>query len=189
MINIKPNVCSFFGHRNTQISKELKQKLREVIEDLILNHNVSIFLFGSNSKFNYLCHLIVTELKEKYSKIKRIAYTCKNENCILEKERKKWEELYSRFEAQEVELLGFEEEFEHKTKFISGRASYVERNQAMINNSNYCIFYYDENYQPEVRKYSQRDVFYYQPKSGTAIAYKYAKQKKKVLINIVNLNI
>ena len=30
----------------------------------------------------------------------------------------------------------------------SGRASYVERNQEMINRSKFCIMYYDENYIP-----------------------------------------
>ena len=28
----------------------------------------------------------------------------------------------------------------------AGKASYVERNQEMINKSHYCIVYYDENY-------------------------------------------
>ena len=77
-----------------------------------------------------------------------------------------------------------DEEFEHKTKYTSGKASYAERNQAMIDNSDYCIFYYNENYKPQPRKQSKRDITYYQPKSGTAFAYKYAKQKKKEIINI-----
>ena len=61
--------CSFFGHRKIEITEELKQKVKEVIEDLIVNHNVLIFLFGSRSDFDYLCHLVVTELKEKYPNI------------------------------------------------------------------------------------------------------------------------
>lgn len=68
--------------------------------------------------------------------------------------------------------LCVKEEIEYKTKYTSGRVSYVERNQAMINDSDYCIFYYDENYQP---------------KSGTALAYTYAKQKKKQIINILSI--
>ena len=86
-------------------------------------------------------------------------------------------------------MLGVEEEFEHKTKYTSGRASYVERNQAMINDGDYFIFYYDENYQPEMRKYSKRSIGYYQPKSGTSLAYDYAKQKKKIIINIKSENL
>ena len=83
-------------------------------------------------------------------------------------------------------MLGVEEEIEHKTKWTSGRAQYVERNQAMIDDSDFCIFYYDENYLPKRRKSSWRDFTDYQPKSGTSIAYKYAtrerKDNKKVII-------
>ena len=176
--------CSFFGHRKIEITEELKQQVKEIVEDLIVNHNVLTFLFGSRSDFDYLCHLVVTELKEKYPNIKRIAYTCRSETCTLESERAHWEEVYSHFRKEKVTLLGVEEEVEHKTKYTSGRASYVERNQAMINDSDYCIFYYDENYQPEMRKYSKRSIGYYQPKSGTALAFAYAKQKKKEVVNV-----
>ena len=126
------------------ITEELKQQVKEIIEDLIVNHNVLIFLFGSRSDFDHLCHLVVTELKEKYPNIKRIAYTCRSETCTLESERAHWEEVYSYFRKEKVTLLGVEEEFGHKSKYTSGRANYVERNQAMINNSDYCVFYYDE---------------------------------------------
>lgn len=178
-------ICSFFGHRKIEITQKLKQKVKEVIEDLIVNQNVSIFLFGSRSDFDSLCHLIVTQLKEKYPEIKRIAYTCKSETCVLESEREKWEQIYSNLQKREVNLLGVEEEFEHKTKYTSGKASYVERNQAMINDSDFCVFYYDENYKPEMRKQSKKSITYYQPKSGTALAYNYAKQKKKIIINML----
>lgn len=181
--------CCFIGHRKIEITEELKQKIKEVIEDLIVNHNVLIFLFGSRSDFNHLCHLVVTELKEKYPDITRIAYTCKSEACTLERERTHLEEIYSYLRKEKVTLLGFEKEFEHKTKYTSGRASYVERNQAMINDSDYCVFYYDEEYQPEMRKNSKRAVGFYQPKSGTRLAYDYAKQKKKIIFSSKSLTI
>ena len=63
----KHKTCSFFGHREVEITEELEQRIKEVVEELIINHNVSIFLFGSNSNFDYLCHLVVTKLKEKFS--------------------------------------------------------------------------------------------------------------------------
>ena len=53
--------CSFFGHRKIDITEELKQKVEEVIKDLIVNHNVQIFLFGSRSNFDDLCFEIVSE--------------------------------------------------------------------------------------------------------------------------------
>lgn len=178
-------ICSFFAHRKIVITEELKEKVKRVSEDLIVNHNGLTFLFGSRSDFDYLCHLVVTELKEKYPNIKRLSYTCRSETCTLESERAHWEEVYSYFRKEKVTLLGVEEEIEHKTKYTSSRVSYVERNQAMINDSDYCIFYYDENYQPEMRKRSKRCIGCYKPKSGTALAYTYAKQKKKQIINIL----
>ena len=79
--------CSFFGHRKLNISDSLIKKTILTIEDLIVNKGVLYFLFGSRSEFDSLCHKIVTELKIKYPNIKRIAYTCKNETCILAKKK------------------------------------------------------------------------------------------------------
>ena len=124
-----------------------------------------MFLFGSRSDFNSLCHAIVTELKEKYPHIQRRAYTCRSETCTLEKERAYWEEIYSHFEKRPVTLLGVEEEIEHRTKWTSGRAQYVERNQAMIDDSDFVIVRFDEM--------RMADKI-----SGTALAYEYAKRKK-----------
>ncbi len=175
----KHKACSFFGHREISLTEGLKERTKAVIEELIVNRSVRTFLFGSRSEFNTLCHYLVTELREKYSFIKRISYTCKSETCILESEREEWEEIYSRLQKKEVFLLGVEEEVEHKTKYTAGKASYVERNQAMIDDSDFCVFYYDE--QNLVINNKRKG------KSGTAIAYDYAKRKKKVLINLFSV--
>ncbi|MBR6523759.1 MAG: hypothetical protein IKT39_04030 [Clostridia bacterium] len=63
----------------------------------------------------------------------------------------------------------------------------MERNQEMINKSKFCVVYYDENYLPPWRKNSRRDLFDYQPKSGTKVAYEYAVKKKKHIINTLNI--
>ena len=60
---------------------------------------------------------------------------------------------------------------------------YIERNYEMIDNSRYCICYYDENYAPPRRKNSRRDLFDYQPKSGTRMAFDYARKQG---LNIIN---
>ena len=170
---VKHKSCSFFGHRKIDITYDLKQKVKNCIEELIINYNVDKFLFGSNSNFNDLCHLVVTELKEKYPTLRRKCYTCKSEVCTLESERKKYEKTYSSVLKKEICLLGFEEEVEHKTKFQAGKASYIERNQAMIIDSDFCVFYYDKNYVPLTKT-----------NSGTKIAYEYAKKKMKRTINL-----
>lgn len=178
------NVCCFIGHRKINITDELRQRVKEVVEDLIVNFNVDAFLFGSRSDFDYLCHLIVSELKEKYPHIKRVAYTCRSETCVLESEREEWEKIYSNIHKRKVKLLCVEEEFEHQTKYTSAKASYVERNQAMIENSDFCVFYFDENYKPPIRKHSKKELVYYQPTSGTKLAFKFATSKNKKVINL-----
>lgn len=171
----KHKTCSFFGHRKINLTNDLRQKVSEAIENLIIKYNIQIFLFGSKSEFNDLCHFIVSELKDRYPNIKRICYTCKSESCTLEKERQELEKVYSRYINQEFHLLGFEEEFEHKTKYNAGRASYIERNQAMIDDSEYCLFYYNEKYVPPTKT-----------NSGTKIAYEYARRKNKKITNLFN---
>lgn len=180
-------VCSFVGHRDVVITEELKIKVRELIEYLIVNCGVLTFLFGSRSTFNNLCLRVVTELKEKYPNIERIAYNCKSEKYILENEKSHWEEIFSKFGKEKFNLLVVDSEYDFKAKYTAGKASYIERNQAMIDNSDYCVFYYDENYLPKTRKYSKNSIGYYQPNSGTALAYQYAKQQQKILINIIQM--
>ena len=66
------NTACFFGHRKINETEELKSKLFEIIEKLIVDEKVDTFLFGSKSRFNSLCLELVTEIKEKYPHIKRI---------------------------------------------------------------------------------------------------------------------
>ena len=175
----KHKTCSFFGHRNTKLTKQLEEKLKNTIEDLILNKNVLIFLFGSRSAFNDFCLSIVTKLKEKYPNIKRIGYPCKSESFAIESDKEKWIQIY-----QQVHPLFVDEEYEYKTKYTANKASYYIRNQAMIDNSNYCVFYFNNDYQPPQRKHSKNAINFYQPKSGTKLAFNYAKNNKKIIINL-----
>lgn len=75
--------CGFLGHRDIPQTKELKQKVKKTVERLIVEEGVDIFLFGGRSKFDGLCHIVVTELKEKYLPIRRIAYLCKHKTACL----------------------------------------------------------------------------------------------------------
>ena len=65
----------------------------------------------------------------------------------------------------------------------------MERNQDMINASDYCVFYYNPQYLQPKRKYSKRDVCEYQSKSGIQLAFDYANSrresnKKTIIINV-----
>lgn len=177
--------CCFIGHRKIIETKELKQRLQNTIEKLINKNNVKTFIFGSRSEFDFLCHTIVSKLMSIYPTIERVVYTCKSELAVLKHDKTELEQMFSNAFKQDITLCEYEKEIEHKTKFTSGKASYIERNKSMMDASDYCIFYYDENYKPKKRKHSKNDVFEYQPNSGTSLAYVYAKQKNKVIINVI----
>lgn len=177
--------CCFIGHRDIEITDELKQRLTATIEGLI-EDGVSLFLFGSRSDFDSLCHNIVTELKNKFPQIKRIAYDTKSECSTLEEDREREEAGFSKLLGREIHIAGFEEVYKPDIVYLSGKASYIERNQVMIDDSDVCVFYYDESYTPKQRQISHKNVggIWTSPNSGTAIAYQYAQRKKKTIINL-----
>jgi uncharacterized phage-like protein YoqJ len=166
----KEKTCCFFGHRKIDETEELKNKLYEIIEKLIVNKKIDTFLFGSKSEFDSLCLKTSTELKEKYPHIKRIYV------------RSAFQHIPDWYE--DSLLKHYEGTYFPKHMENAGKASYVERNQEMIDHSKFCVVYYDENYLPARRRNSRRDLFDYQPKSGTAVAYDYAVKKKKEIINV-----
>ena len=153
---MKPNTCCFFGHRAIIESEELKSRLTEIIEKLIADEMVDTFLFGSKSDFDSLCLKLVTDIKEKYPHIKRIYVRA--EYPYISEQYKKYL------------LESYEDTYYSEKLLNAGRASYVERNCEMIDNSRFCIVYYDEKIAPTTRK------------SGTKTALDYAvKQRKKII--------
>ena len=175
--------CAFFGHRKVE-DCEVANRLKTLVEKLIVEYDVREFLFGSKSEFDKLCLATVTSLKSKYPHVKRIAYTCKSEGCILESERKKWDDIFLKLYGANIPLELVDEEREFSNKQRAGRASYVERNYAMIDECDFCVFYFDENYLPPKRLHSSNSLNFYQPKSGTRIAYEYALKHKKTIFNV-----
>lgn len=115
----------------------------------------------------------VTALKEKYPHIKRIYV------------RAAYPQISD--EYKEYILESYEETYFPEKIQGAGKASYVERNQEMINKSDFCIVYYDENYIPPLRKNSRRAMNDSHSKSGTAIAYNYAKRKEKKIFNVFDI--
>lgn len=159
--------CSFIGHRNVSDRAKVASLLMTQLISLIETKSVNTFLFGSRSEFDDICHEVVTELRERYPTIERIAYTCRSEWACMEYEREEHERGFSELMHKAVSLKGYEGEVEFAQKYNAGKASYIERNQAMIDNSDYCIFYFDEDYSPQ------------RTRSGTKIAYDYALRKAK----------
>ena len=180
--------CCFVGHRTIVASEELTENLTKTIERLIAEEGVKYFLFGSRSEFDDLCHSIVTALKEKHPHIVRVAYTRRSEYAVKAEEKEKMERTWASVLKTDVKFKDYDAEVQSEKVYSAGKASYVERNQEMIDASEFCIFYYNEEYQPPQRKRTNRDLSTYQPKSGTRLAYEYAVQKskktEKVVINM-----
>ncbi len=154
---MKEKNCCFFGHRLINKTNELENCLYRTIEYLIVEEKVSIFLFGSKSHFDDLCYDLVSRLKEKFPHIKRVYVRAEYPNI---------DESYKAYLMQR-----YEETYYPEKMLGAGRAVYVERNFEMIDQSSFCVVYYDEGSIPSGRK------------SGTKIALEYAKKRgKKILL-------
>ena len=153
------NFCCFFGHRKVEITDELRNKLCNSVEKLIVEENIDTFLFGSRSQFDDLCYQIVSELKEEYHCIKRIYVRAQFP--------------YINDDYKSYLLQRYEETYYPDSILKAGKSSYVERNCEMINKSKFCVICYDEaNLNGKQR-------------SGTKIAYEYAVKHSKKIINLL----
>ena len=162
--------CCVFGHRKIAGKEELKVRLTAIIENLIVNDDVDTFYVGSRSDFDSLCREVLSEQKEKHSHIKRIYVRAEYPDINKE---------YENYILESCEATYFPEKARK-----AGKAVYIERNYEMIDRSDICVIYFKDSYLPPRRKSGRRDLFDYQPKSGTETAYKYAVQKKRVIVNV-----
>ena len=179
--------CCFIGHRNVPKTNELTEKLNSVICGLIKT-GVTRFIFGTRSDFNDLCYELVSDLKMRFPHIVRVVYQTKTNYYLTEEQ---YADLYPKEyrEKKGKSYYGWCEEVYYEEKWLrGGLASYVERNEKMIDDSDHCVFYYDKDYVPSKNKYSGLTLvgIYSGGKSGTKIAYEYALKRKKNIINVFN---
>lgn len=157
-----------FRAQKHQTHTRITRTVKKVIIYLIEEKGVNWFMFGNESTFDDFCFKTVTELQKKYPHVKR-AYIRSKQPYLTEKEK----EYYLNF---------YEDTLMPSNVKTAGKFSYVERNQAMINASDFCVFYYNPDYKPPARNIP------YQPNSGTRLAYEYAvktgKKSSKTIINI-----
>ena len=59
--------CTFFGHRDCP--ETIKPRLREVLVDLIINHNVDMFYVGHQGQFDAYVHSEMKRLKQEYPQV------------------------------------------------------------------------------------------------------------------------
>ncbi len=152
---MEEKICSFFGHREIEITDELYSRtaleIMRAIED-----GCTEFYFGGYGEFDELCYNIVTKIKEENPefKIKR-TYCVSRERYLYKNVR-----YFKREDYDKVIYL--------PPAFEGWYKSIYFRNCAMIDKSAVIIFW------AEARE-----------NSGAYKAYKYAKRTKgKSIINL-----
>ena len=176
--------CSFFGHRKIEVNDTFVSNLKNLIEKLILE-GITEFIFGSNSEFDDLCYQLVSKLKEKYPHIVRIFVHLSSESGITSLEEKiRIENTLYKLCQKKINLCIYEKSILSQKSISANKNAYIARNYEMIDMSDLCVFYYNENCYSETKALNQA----YKTKSGTGYAFLYAKQKKKNFINTFNYN-
>lgn len=167
---MESKTCCFFGHRDINETQKLKTWLVNTIEQLITQNGIDTFLFGSRSRFDLICLETVTAIKKKYPYIKRV---------YVRAEYPYINKSYETFLLERYDETYFPEKI-----LGAGKAIYIERNYEMIEQSGYCIVYYDESYTPRSKKESSNAVIEQKKrKSGTKTALEFAiKKNRKILL-------
>ena len=151
---LSKQTCCFIGHRKIENKTQIFEQIKNCVENLINKSNITTFLFGSRSQFNDICLQAVTCLKSKYPNLVRIYLRAEYE--------------YISDDYEKYLLESFDKTVYAKKAERANRLVYIKRNEEMIDNSRFCIFFYKE----------------YSVHSGTAIAFEYAKHHNKIIINI-----
>lgn len=124
-------ICTFFGHRYASLSKEQEEKLKQIIVDLIQNHDVSRFWVGGKGYFDSLAHTMVKNLKKDFPHIKlelALAYIPTNKEYY-----EYLEQCYDSVFCPEGIELG------------PPRFAICRRNKTMVLQADYLIFYVHSN--------------------------------------------
>ncbi|MBQ7386588.1 MAG: hypothetical protein IJW03_00295 [Clostridia bacterium] len=151
----KIKICSFFGHREIEENDDLYSLASAAIEKT-LDFGCRIFYFGGYGAFDTLCYKIVTRIREEKPELEIKRIYCVAREAYLRKNTR----YFKREDYDEITYL--------MPSFEGWYKSIYFRNCAMIDESDYLIFYAEER-----------------ENSGAYKAYKYAKRKKNK--HIVNL--
>ena len=152
---MEEKICSFFGHREITVSEKIYATVTaEILKSV--DFGCRVFYFGGYGDFDRLCYQIVTEIKTINPNIHITRVYCVAREEYLRKRVR----YFNPDDYDEVIFL--------EPSFSGWYKSIYYRNCAMIDKSNYVIFYTE-----------QRES------SGAFKAYNYAKKKRnKRLVNL-----
>lgn len=161
--------ATFIGHRTIEKSEKLHERIKTTVLELLMK-GVDTFLFGSNSEFDAACLEAVSGMKATHPNIRRIYV--RSSFCHISRE-------YEKYLSEIYDETYFPSQIEN-----SGSACYIKRNAIMIDEADVCVFYYDKNYTPPVKRRKPSHCSPKSAKSGTDLAYHYALSKHKTIINL-----
>ena len=148
-------ICSFFGHREVEITQELYAiTTAEILKSV--DFGCRVFYFGGFGAFDDLCYQIVTKLQKELPSL-----SIKRVYCVTQ-------ERYLRKNSPHFRRENYDEIIYLTPSFDGWYKSIYYRNCAMIDNSDYIIFFAEKR-----------------ENSGAYKAYCYAqRQTKKQIVNL-----
>ena len=141
----RPNKLGGYDMKNPKML-QLKDKLIEIIEDLIVNENVSRFISGGALGTDQAGFWVVEILKKKYPSLENIvAIPFKNQDKVWTSEQKQW---YGKLLEKADSVINVEELDEYKTNenvpFGEFSAAKMQkRNEYMVDHSKFIIAVFD----------------------------------------------
>lgn len=120
-MNTKERACCFLGHR--VVTEDINDRLKEEIEKLITNENVTTFYVGHQGAFDGMVLSVLKSMKDKHPQIKYsvvLAYLPTSADTLLDEKNTLYPE-------------GIES--------VPKRFAISWRNDWLINNSDYVICY------------------------------------------------
>lgn len=160
-------------YRDRELTVKLTDKVKKIVEKLIVENGAEEFLFASGITFNRICLDVVTELKIKYPHIRRIFIT-----------------MYKVYRKRDRDYLMkcFDSLKEPENSREKGQFPSIKANQKIIDECDYLIAYYDKNAKCKYCYYEDVKISLNdnqtQPKSEIKVALNYAFSNNVDFVNL-----
>jgi len=154
MENIKR--CCFAGHSDISYGIDIREKIKTIAEDLILNHSVKEFWVGHYGGFDGCCSSVIRELQQTYKDIKLelvIPYITKGIN--------EYRELYYK-DYDNILMADIPLTTPQRFQIIKG-------NEYVVDNCDYVICYIERHYGGAYRTFTysrrkKKEIFNVSPR-------------------------
>ena len=171
--NMKVAFIGQVDYRERELIVKLKDKVKKIVENLIVEKGADEFIFGSIHCFNEICYDVVTELKIKYPHIQRFRMN-----------------MFKLYSIEDTTWLNknFDSWKNPERDIKKGELPGILLNQRIIDECDYLISYYDKNrkfkrcYYEEVKVTTKDNQT--MPKSQVKVALNYAFSNNVDFVNL-----